>query len=300
MNKAVCAWRCFVVSSILWLLWLHVTHVSAADMRRPWGSLYFRNDVKKNIQYRDALFHTLDTHINILSQGSYSKNMALRAFVYQYSRQKAETILTNTMWNNLSEEYNAHVFLQTKLYQELQELVTYASTVLKNDTVTLNIVLHDLQSDDPDVVFYYNTLKQRYIDQQRQQVRDKITEGIRKFFTANNRYPYTLDELIDARFVKNISQSQLKYMYYAPHNYPYISEMFPSSVFVQTYDLKQSWYILATPMVHKPNAEIFTRDEKSMMVMMRTLDYDMWKKKLQINAWGSSDAIVGWQVAVER
>lgn len=174
--------------------------------------------------------------------------------------------------------------MQTKLYQELQELVTYASTVLKDDTVTLNIVLHDLQSDDPDIFYFYDTLPQRYIDLQRQQVRDKITEGLRKFFTANNRYPYTLEELIDARFVKNISQSQLKYMYYTPHNYPYIAEMFPSSVFVQAYDLKQSWYILATPMVHRPHAQVFSRDEKSMMVMIRTLDYDMWERKLQINA----------------
>lgn len=299
-KQAIYVWKCFVVCSVVCLCGVYVTQVSAASMRRPWGSLYFRNDVKKNIQYRDALFHTLDTHINTLSQWSYSKNMALRAFVYQYSRQKAETILTNTMWSNLSEEYNAHVFLQTKLYQELQELVTYASTVLKDDTVTLNIVLHDLQSDDPDIFYFYDTLPQRYIDLQRQQVRDKITEGLRKFFTANNRYPYTLEELIDARFVKNISQSQLKYMYYTPHNYPYIAEMFPSSVFVQAYDLKQSWYILATPMVHRPHAQVFSRDEKSMMVMIRTLDYDMWERKLQINAWGSNDAIVGWQVAVER
>ncbi len=282
------------------LFGVYVTQVSAADMRRPWGSLYFRQDVKKNIEYRDALFHTLDTHINSLSQGSYSKNMALRAFVYQYSRQKSETILENTMWSNLSEEYNAHVFLQTKLYQELQELVTYASTVLQDDTITLNMVLHDLQSNDGDVLYFYDTLPQRYIDVQRQQALDIIVWGLHNFFTANNRYPYTLQELFDAHFVKNISQTQLKYMYYIPHNYPYIAEMFPSSVFVQAYDLKQSWYILTTPMVHKPHAQLFTRDEKSMIVMMHTLDFDMWKKKLYMNWWESEDAVVGWQVRVEK
>ena len=64
--------------------------------------------------------------------------------------------------------------MQTKLYQELQELVTYASTVLQDDTITLNMVLHDLQSNDGDVLYFYDTLPQRYIDVQRQQALDII------------------------------------------------------------------------------------------------------------------------------
>ena len=278
----------------------------AADMRRPWGSLYFRGDIKKTMQYRDMRRQIVDTHIATIAWWNHSKNLALRASMYEYCRNQAHALLSE--WDlqaKTMEQYNTYVFLQTMLYQDFQTVVEQVRFVLQDDSVTLDTILYDVQSTDPTIQYFYNTLPQRYNDMRNMKVIEVLQIWLQKFFAANLRYPETIDELIEYRFIakRDIPTiSGLENISYVPHNYPYIAAVLPSSILTQAYDLKQSRYILALPVEHFPNTQVLTRDQNSMKIMMRTYDRDMWIQRVQYDAlWvHENTAAFGWIIRIGK
>ncbi len=124
---------------------------------------------------------------------------------------------------------------------------------------------------------------------------------MKKFFAANLRYPETIDELMEYRFIAKrdipLVTALEETIQYVPHNSPYIAPVLPSSILTQAYDLKQSRYIISLPVAHIPNAQIFTRDENTMKIMMRTYDYIARQQKLSGEKFSSN---VGWYVSIGK
>lgn len=253
------------------------------------------------MQYRDMRRQIVDTHIDTIAGWNHSKNLALRASMYEYCRNQAHALLID--WDlqaKTMEQYNTYVFLQTMLYQDLQSVVDQVRFVLQDDSVTLDTILYDVQSTDPTIQYFYNTLPQRYNDMHSMKVIEILQVWLQKFFAVNMRYPETIDELIEYRFIakRDIpAVNALEDIFYVPHNYPYIAPVLPSSVLTSAYDLKQSRYIIVLPVAHISNAQIFTRDQNSMKIMMRTYDYTNRQQKLSGQKFSGD---IGWCVSIGK
>ncbi len=241
-------------------------------------------------------------YINTVTDGEYAKNMALRAAMYEYCRDQAQELLR--AWNleaTKTTQYNTYVYLQTKLYQDIQVVTSYARAVLQDETISIDTIIQDLKSTDPVIYYFYNTLPQRYNDLTNIHGMILVQTWMQKYFGANMRYPESIDELIENRFIYRQDISTLKVIkdniYFVPHNYPYIAPIYPSSVLAKAYELKQSWYILAIQVDHVPNANFFTRDENSMMIMMRTTDF-IWRQQKISGKQRSGE--IWWRVVIVK
>jgi hypothetical protein len=92
--------------------------------------------------------------------------MALRAYLYEYCGEKARAAMKAENIDNTKtlQRYQFYTYLQTQLYQDLQPTVSKLRVVLQDDAISFPIVLQHLQSDDEDILYYYTTIPQRYID----------------------------------------------------------------------------------------------------------------------------------------
>jgi hypothetical protein len=160
------------------------------------------------------------------------------------------------------------VFVQTRLYEDLQPTISKVRAVLDDQNVTFATIQAHLQSNDPDIQYFYQTLAARYDDAQLLAPLPSIQSALQAYYLANHQYPATLYDLIESRFIKREALRGEKSLIYTPHNHPYISQI--ALDVVQTYTPAIARYVLVAPVSHLPHANISTRNEENMELMTRT------------------------------
>lgn len=116
---------------ILIILCIAPVYSYAQQRWRPGGSQYFSSTVQKQLQKRDIMRETLYQEIQKHASGDHAKDLALRAYLYEYCGEKAQEILNeNGIQLKKTTSYDIYNFLQTQLYQSLQPTVTKARLVL--------------------------------------------------------------------------------------------------------------------------------------------------------------------------
>ena len=60
--------------------------------------------------------------------------------------------------------YQQYTYLQTQLYQSLQPTVQKIRVIMDDKNISFPIILSHLQSNDQELLYYYGTIPQRYVD----------------------------------------------------------------------------------------------------------------------------------------
>lgn len=247
----------------------------------PGGTAYFRGDVTQRMVQRDRMWDRIDDEIHIKAGGNHAKWLVLRLAMYEYCRDQAQHILdTQGMQMKKTSAYDDYIYVSTMLYESLQPTITKVRAVLDDPNVTFATIQAHLESDDSQVHYFYSTLSARYDDALLLQHMPALQAGLHSFFLANNRYPESLDELVETRFVKKSDITGLEKSVYVAHNIPPVMQVITNAV--MPYTPQESWYVLLAPMLHLPHALVWSRDRKSMEITSRTFDMKS-RQELQKN-----------------
>jgi hypothetical protein len=140
----------------------------------------------------------LNFAIHEQARGDHAKSLALRAYLYEYCGKKAQDIFT-TQGVQIKKiaPYDTYIFLQTQLYQYLQPTVIKARAVLRMPQLSFINVIQQLQTQDPDILYFYNTLPQRYNDIDALEMMSTLQNALLSYKNANNIYPASLFDLFD-------------------------------------------------------------------------------------------------------
>lgn len=191
--------------------------------------------------------------------------------MYEYCRAQAQHILdTQGMQMKKTSAYDDYIYVSTMLYESLQPTITKVRAVLDDPNVTFATIQAHLESDDAQIQYFYSSLAARYDDALLLQHMPALQVGLHNFFLANNRYPESLDELVETRFAKARDIANLDKSIYVAHNIPPIMQITVNAI--MPYTPQESWYVLLAPMQHLPHAMVWSRDRKSMEIMARTFD----------------------------
>lgn len=247
----------------------------------PGGSIYFRGEVTQRMNVRDAMREKVNDAIHIKAAGDHGKWLILRLVMYQYCLDQAQYIL-NTEWMQMKKPwvYDDYVFLSTKLYESLQPTITKVRAVLDDSNVVFDTVQAHLESSDPDVLYFYSTLAARYEDKLILQHMPTVQQWLHAFFLANNRYPISIEEALESRFVKKDQIAHMDDVIYHAYNVPSVMQI--SLHAVMPYKIQESRYVMLAPVDHLPHADLRSRDSDSMQLMARTFDQKS-RKNLQKN-----------------
>lgn len=284
-------------SALFFLFSLFSHHVHAAYF--PGNSLYFRSSTIYTMHTRERDRDALRTHIDTVSAWSERKKIALYASMYEYCRDTASSVLREH--NGVANaEYSFYVFLQTKLYQYLQEVTTHLRIVLAYERISLDDTLRYALSENTYIRSFFDTLSARYQDTTRYHTLVAVEKSLHQFFAANHFFPRSLEELVTYRFLHKKWQPWLATLSYMPHNYPYIQPLVFSPLRTDTLQ-KTSRYIVAFPVAHPAYASFFFRDEKSFTLTARIRGYSDWEKWWKNAAYNTPHtSFVWWYVHISR
>ena len=249
--------------------------VTFAESRRlPGWSAYFSAQTIRTTHQRDAIRVKINLSIHQLANGNHAKSMAIRAYLYQYCWEQARKYMqeSDIDWRWLK-AYQQYTYLQTQLYQYLQPTVQKIRVIMNDKDISFPIVLSHLQSNDTNLLYYYWTIPQRYIDTVFFTDIAIVSEWLRRYKTANDTYPVSLLDLITYKFISsNVSLSNKKIIYRA-YNIPDITIY--SKLPPQKYILLQPWYIMLYQAQYKNNIEYIDTLEA---VRNKVRTYDFWTR----------------------
>ena len=161
--------------------------------------------------------------------------------------------------------------MQTQLYQYLQPTVTKVRVVLDDPTISFQTIVAHLQSTDPDILYFYRTLPERYNDVLMKHVIDDLQLALHRFYIANNFYPSSLEDLVLYNFLSSDIEIPENILYIADNISPIIS-IVPRPI-PWLYIPTISSYIIAYPLEHTANIQYYTRTIKDMIVKLHTYDF---------------------------
>lgn len=219
-----------ILSSILVFLSLHSVFASvvfAESRRMPGWSAYFSAQTIRTTQQRDAMYDKLNGEIHQQAHWDHATDMAIRAYLYEYCGEQARKYMKDAnidwRWINVYQQYT---YLQTQLYQSLQPTVQKVRVTMDDKDISFPIVLSHLQSDDKDILYYYWTLPQRYVDTVFFSDIEIVREWLHRYEVANEKYPITLTDLITYKYIPETVMLSNKKIIYRSYNLPDIVQYF--------------------------------------------------------------------------
>jgi hypothetical protein len=238
----------------------------------PGWSVYFGWQTLRTTKQWDSIWESVNLWVHQLANGDHAKSMTIRAYLYTYCGDQARVYMkdSNIEWKWV-QTYQLYTYLQTQLYQSLQPTVQKLRVIMNDENISFPIILSHLQSNDSELLYYYWTIPERYIDTTFFADIAIIHNWLRRYKTANNTYPISLSDVITYKFVPSSIMLSNKKIVYRAYTVPDIEEF----VYItpKRYDIREPSYVLIYQAQYKINIEYkWTLD--SLRNKVRTYDYE--------------------------